>query len=341
MLVEIDKIVVQDRIRKDFGDIEELAQDIKENGLINPPVVLPADEDGMYTLLAGERRLRALKSLGKTDTEVRVMSVRDGYQALKIEISENEMRKDFNMRERIEWARKIEEQENREAKKRQGTRTDLNPDIQPISAESLGQARDIAAKAVGIGRTKYNQGKTIIDHEDLFTEEEFRNWDEGKLSTNKAYQMVKARLKELEAENEELKSREPEVVEVEVAVTPPDYDKAKEEAARAKRDVADYKRLYDDMAKKWKAASAEARKLKEQMEAPDVKEAEHIRQSALSFNAGIANFLERYGGYVWLMHYIDQIPQYERDGFMRGIDALDAWIGQMKINFNPNGLEFE
>ena len=39
MLVNLEQIKVTNRIRKDFGDIQELADDIKENGLINPPVV--------------------------------------------------------------------------------------------------------------------------------------------------------------------------------------------------------------------------------------------------------------------------------------------------------------
>ena len=36
MLVDIEKIRVEDRIRKDLGDISELAKDIEQNGLINP-----------------------------------------------------------------------------------------------------------------------------------------------------------------------------------------------------------------------------------------------------------------------------------------------------------------
>ena len=46
MLIDIEKIVIKDRIRKDFGDIQELADDIQANGLINPPVITP----GTYEL---------------------------------------------------------------------------------------------------------------------------------------------------------------------------------------------------------------------------------------------------------------------------------------------------
>ena len=82
MLIEIEKIIVSDRIRKDFGDIQELADDIKENGLINPPVVTPE-----FELIAGERRLRALQLLNYKQVEVRVMSVKDAEHQLNLIIA--------------------------------------------------------------------------------------------------------------------------------------------------------------------------------------------------------------------------------------------------------------
>ncbi len=327
MLVEINKIRVEDRIRKDFGDIEELAQDIKENGLINPPVVLPADEDGIYTLLAGERRLRALESLGKTDTEVRVMSVRDGYQAFKIEISENEMRKDFNMRERIEWARKIEEQEAVEAEKRMKAGV-VNPSQNIVK----GRSDESAAKAVDLNRETYRQGKAIVDHEDLFTEEEFRDWDEGKLSTNKAYRMVKERLRELEEENEELRSREPEVVEIEVAVAPPDYDQAKEDAVKANRRAAEFERQYDEMVSKWKEADAKVQRLEKDKVSPTVQLKERVRLTLNSLKIAVENFVEQYGGYVWLAGNIDKDDEADVAVCLHDLDTMIAWATQMKLN---------
>ena len=94
MLIDITKIKTENRIRKDFGNIQELADDIKQNGLINPPVVI-AETDGTFTLLAGERRLRAMRSLGYRQVEVRTWGSLTDEQKLNIEISENEVRKDF------------------------------------------------------------------------------------------------------------------------------------------------------------------------------------------------------------------------------------------------------
>jgi DNA modification methylase len=46
--------------RKDFGDLEAFAQDIKKRGLLNPITVRPdLEKEGYYILVAGDRRLHA------------------------------------------------------------------------------------------------------------------------------------------------------------------------------------------------------------------------------------------------------------------------------------------
>ena len=57
--VEVSKIIVVDRIRKDFGNIKELAQSIKLVGLLQPIIITK-----QYILVFGQRRLEAVKSLG-------------------------------------------------------------------------------------------------------------------------------------------------------------------------------------------------------------------------------------------------------------------------------------
>ena len=61
-------IVVEDGFnsREDFGDIDTLAKQIEENGILNPISVVPfKDENGneKYRLIDGERRYRAVMSL--------------------------------------------------------------------------------------------------------------------------------------------------------------------------------------------------------------------------------------------------------------------------------------
>jgi ParB family chromosome partitioning protein len=182
MFIDIDKIKVSSRIRKDFGDINELAEDIKKNGLINPPAI---NKD--YQLLAGERRLRACKKLGWKQIPVNMIDTDGEEQDLSIEISENEARKEFTMTERLAYARKLTEIESAKAKQRQGTRTDLN--ICPKSDESK-RSDDAVAQAVGMGRDKLRKAQIIEENKNLIDADDFKNWDDGKLSTNKLYNQL-------------------------------------------------------------------------------------------------------------------------------------------------------
>jgi ParB family chromosome partitioning protein len=65
--VAIDKIFVnpdQPRHVFDTADLEELAQSIRQVGLIQPPIVSALEDNEGYQLIAGERRLRACKLVG-------------------------------------------------------------------------------------------------------------------------------------------------------------------------------------------------------------------------------------------------------------------------------------
>lgn len=51
-----------------------------------------------------------------------------------------------------------------------------------------GQTRDVVASKLGIGSGKqYEKEKYIVENQESHTSENFTNWDEGKLSTNKEF----------------------------------------------------------------------------------------------------------------------------------------------------------
>lgn len=107
MQVQINSIVVEERFRKDFGPIEDLAASIAENGLITP-IAVETMPGGMYRLLAGERRLRACKSLGLETIAIRVYD--EGLSELRqrqIELEENIQRKDMTWLEECTLKREI------------------------------------------------------------------------------------------------------------------------------------------------------------------------------------------------------------------------------------------
>ena len=68
MKIEISKIKIESRLRKDPGDIEELAQSIKEYGLLSPIIIRKIGDDS-YKLLAGWRRIKTYELLQYTSIE--------------------------------------------------------------------------------------------------------------------------------------------------------------------------------------------------------------------------------------------------------------------------------
>lgn len=192
MLIPITKIQVRDRIRKDFGDIAELASDIEQNGLINPPVV-----NKEYVLLAGERRLRACTLLGWEQIPVTMMDTRDAEHELNIEISENDCRKDFSKAERVDYMYRLMRIEKEKARERQAATQFGSNAVQQMFAEpDKGQARDKTAAAFGVSGETMRKEMQIVENRDRLTPEDFADWDEGRLSTNKAYQKIKAQLEQ-------------------------------------------------------------------------------------------------------------------------------------------------
>lgn len=97
MQIEIDRIVVSDRIRKDYGDLEGLSKSIERLGLLQPIVVEP--QDGRWLLLVGHRRLKACVLLGLKLIESVTKEDLDEVQRKEIELEENIQRKDLTWQE--------------------------------------------------------------------------------------------------------------------------------------------------------------------------------------------------------------------------------------------------
>ncbi|MDN9010006.1 ParB N-terminal domain-containing protein [Brevibacillus laterosporus] len=233
MLLPIESIKVSDRIRKDFGNIEELAQDIADNGLINPPVTTPDS-----VLIAGERRLRACKHLGWQQIEVRVMTVRDYEHQLRMEISENENRKEFTFSERVDWARRLERVERVKSEQREKAGKKIDP-TESLPEGKKGETRDIVANVSGFGSGKqYEKAKYIADNADP---EIIAQLDDDEISIHRAYTETKRKLAEKEAEVQRLTS---ELEGARTAVPPNETEKRLRDAETR---IAEIERERDEM----------------------------------------------------------------------------------------------
>jgi len=94
--LEIEKLKPnpgQPRMRFDDGAIEELAQSIREAGILQPIIVVP--EGGGYKILIGERRWRAAQRAGLRKVPVLIRKVPDRAQ-LELSLIENLQREQLN-----------------------------------------------------------------------------------------------------------------------------------------------------------------------------------------------------------------------------------------------------
>jgi ParB family chromosome partitioning protein len=82
--------------RKTFSEEElsQLAESIKENGLIQP-ILVRRRGDGIFELIAGERRLRAARLAGLTSIRAIIRNSSD-EQAMELALVENLQRQDLN-----------------------------------------------------------------------------------------------------------------------------------------------------------------------------------------------------------------------------------------------------
>lgn len=107
--VDIDAIVPnphQPRGEMNDESLEELTESIREHGVLQPLLVSVSGSDGMYQLVAGERRLRAARKAGLARVPVVVREAAGG-ELLELALVENLQREDLSPLEEAEGFRHL------------------------------------------------------------------------------------------------------------------------------------------------------------------------------------------------------------------------------------------
>ncbi|UCF97232.1 MAG: ParB N-terminal domain-containing protein [Spirochaetaceae bacterium] len=94
MMVSPDSITVRKRIRKDLGDLNGLMDSLQTHGQLTPIII-----NRNYELLAGFRRLQAVKRLGWKSIEAVMIDKATEQQKLEIEMEENIQRLELSSEE--------------------------------------------------------------------------------------------------------------------------------------------------------------------------------------------------------------------------------------------------
>ncbi len=109
--ISIDKLEpnrFQPRSVFDDTGLDELAESIRSQGIVQPIVVTPKGRD-LFTIIAGERRWRAARRAGLHEVPAVVREVDDDQQMLEMALVENVQRADLNAIEEAEAYRMLSE----------------------------------------------------------------------------------------------------------------------------------------------------------------------------------------------------------------------------------------
>ena len=180
----------QPRSHFDESGLDDLAESIKAQGVVQPIVVTPKGE-GFFTIIAGERRWRASKKAGLKLVPVVVREVNNDQQLLEMALVENIQRADLNPVEEAEAYRTLGEnfelsQEEIATRVGKGRTTITNflrllrlpQEVQDLMREgrlTAGQARPLlsfgdARKQTELAERAVTEGLTARDLEKLASE---------------------------------------------------------------------------------------------------------------------------------------------------------------------------
>lgn len=143
--VKLGDVIVGDRAREDYGDLEELMESIKEKGVLQP-ITLGLREDGTLKLLAGGRRYESSLRLGLPTIPAIIREGEDEISELEIELIENVHRKDFTWVEKANLTDQIDQLYKRKDSNWSGRKTailidrsksDVNRDLQLARAMTV------------------------------------------------------------------------------------------------------------------------------------------------------------------------------------------------------------
>lgn len=154
--LDIDRIVVERRFRRDVGNVEALAASIAQLGLLQP-IVVTAD----HSLVAGARRLHACRLLGMSKVVCCVAAAfADTWALLVAEVQENTCRKPFLPSEAVRAAEELLPLAAGAAWRRMAHRVDI---AEAQKFTQSGEALSQIAILVGMSRPTLSKAMEIVE----------------------------------------------------------------------------------------------------------------------------------------------------------------------------------
>ena len=146
--IPIKDIIIKERYRKEFGDIDTLADNISSVGLLQPVVINENNE-----LIDGQRRILAYQKLGRNEIPYFKIDLKKVFLG---EFSANYYRKNWTISEMVAIKRAIEPYEKKKAKER------MLAGKPCVKLTEGGNSSDKVAGFVGVSRNTLKKAEEIV-----------------------------------------------------------------------------------------------------------------------------------------------------------------------------------
>lgn len=352
---KVDELKPHPRNEEFFDDMsgdnwEAFLKSIKDRGVIEPVVISPDK-----TIVSGHQRVRACKELGIENVLCSVHTYDNEDQVLQDLIETNIRQRGIGNPNPIKLGRCIKELERIYGIERGTNQYTSLPKVSVSTQEQLADLIGISVDTlqnykkltelvpelqdwVDTGILAPTTALSIVKYMSDEEQDEFAGaMDATKRITKREVENYMSELRNLRQEKEKLDrdiadakhelEKRP-VVEVE----PDDYEDLQNE-------VKNYEKEYKILEGSFQNKVKELQELRKQIDEQKSLEPEEeykntIKNSTLTFCAKISKFIEDVGGYVWLSDQINEIPELERAGYIKAVNAIKAWADTMSYNLN-------
>lgn len=311
---------------------KEFLESVKKRGVIEPVVITP---DKM--IVSGHQRVRACKELGISTVMCDIHAYDNDDEILQDLLETNIRQRGDVGGSAKKVGLRIKELERIYGIKNGGDRKSDSNNFSLISqtdlanklgmtmqtlqnykklTEMIPELEELVDTGIATPTTALAIMRNLSEEEQL---ELISSLNTTKRITQKQVQQYIDRIKELE-------SRAPKIVK------PDDYDSTKKELQDYKFDYKQLKSQFDEKVK-------ELQSLRKQIEvindnSPQTQYEKKLKDSTLLFCTKVSNFIEQVGGYIWLTDKINEIPELEREGYIRSVHAIKSWADTMEYNIN-------
>lgn len=333
--INVNELKSHPRNNEFFDDMsgekwQEFLDSIKARGVIEPIVITPDK-----VIVSGHQRVRACKELGiKTvmcdvhtyDNEDQILqdlietNIRQrgdvGGSAKKVGKRIKELERIYGVRDGSSGKRSLEPNysvlNQSDIAAQMGISVDTLQNYK-MMAEMIPELEDLMDTGIVTKTTALALMKNLSPQEQ---EELISSLDTTKRITQKEMQKYIDEIRSLKANPPK----------------PADYDSTKRQLENYKKDYSNLHSQFEDKVKELQDLRKQIENIKR--EDPSEQYTKKLQNSVLTFCAKISTFIEQVGGYVWLTDQINEIPELEREGYIKAVHAIKSWADTMEYNIN-------